>query len=573
MEKSPRIIGDNHVNYVHQALIKYLGNEPIDHFPLSAKKTVNFITTHYPDIESVKSKFETPHPDLSKDLTLFLNSGKEISVNLFLIKKGGKIQPKNPGAKSFLSKYFLSQSLQDSFNKSIETNYIKFLKKIVETKKGTHYISDKKELKRLVSTFYPKFTDSINSLRDQFLYSLRETSFDLLKDFYNAENEGFFYAYNNFFMSEDFNVITRYGKEEIDISVEEFNPGVPNFGDIQIYKIGKSTLGIKFGNVALTLRFKFESSPTSSIKLAASYDRIPEQTENEVLNGKTIRKIGDLINAHEYSETFNSSNAIGKCHEALVYYHFIKEYPNISQVEQDECVNQLGSYYSQVKQDTLLKLYHTTPTIIPAIVDKLDKKYRNYVIDSVELVPDSYISDNLDTGDLQLVLKVNQKYIIEKISLKALAKRGSKITTKNPGIGTILGPTYFDIGNIDLTVNEVKTKFNMGELDHKESLEVLAEELGNQLKKASQEKLKNGIQNLLGKSMMAVTFYEENISYCKEYSEIDSYINVYVKKPTTIQNTLAWDNDVEMINLRVKFSRGQKHGWSTVKLTSEYQIK
>ena len=135
-----------------------------------------------------------------------------------------------------------------------------------------------------------------------------------------------------------------------------------------------------------------------------------------------------------------------------------------------------------------------------------------------------------------------------------------------------LGPTFFDAGNMDTIVKEVKDKFSNGKLNYKESLEILAEELGVQLKEATQAQLKKGIENLLGKAMMAVTFYEEKVSYCKEHSKINSNVTVYVKT-TPNQNKLTWDNGKDAIDLRVKFSRGHEHGWSSVKLTSEYQIK
>ncbi|MFB5193469.1 hypothetical protein ACE198_00930 [Neobacillus sp. KR4-4] len=573
MRKNPRLIGDEHVRSVHQALLLYQGKQSIDHFPETVSQTVYFITTLYPNIISVTSKFETIHPDQAKDLTLYLNDNSHVSVNLFFIKKGGRIQPKNPGAKSFLSKYFLSERLQGMFNSAFEESYLIFLKELVKFKEGIHYLSDKKILKKLVHTYFPKFTESINHFRNNFLYSLRETCFHLLKDSFNEKSEGFFYAYNEFFMTRDVNIITSYGKHIDDVSVEEFNPGTPRFGDIQIYKVGKNTVGIKFGKVALTLRFKFESSPASSIKLAASYDDFKEETEIELINSRTIHKMNELIEEHQYIQTSNSSNAIGKCHEALAYYYFLKEFPEISQVEPDECIQLMDTYYLYVKPESLEKLYEATSTVVPVIKEKLYEKYNSFKIDSVELVPDSYINDRLSTGDLQLILKVNDEYVVENISLKALAKKSGKITTKNPGIGTILGPTYFNIGNLDSIVNEVKTKFQIGELGRKESLEVLANEIGIQLLQANQEQLKQGIENLLGKAMMAVTFYEESVSYCKEHSKIDSFINVYVKQPSAIQNTLAWNQDNETISLRVKFSRGQEHGWSTIKLTSEYQLQ
>lgn len=573
MGVNPRQIGDEHVKLVHQALLLFLSNQSIENYPNTVIETVLYITKLYPNINTATSKFDSKHPDQEKDLTLNLENQNTVTINLFVIKKNARIQPKNPGAKSFFTKYFLSESLQEMFNEEFERDYLEFLKGIVAFKIGTHYLSDKRELKHKVSFYYPRFTNEINPFRDYFLYSLRETCFTLLKDFFNNKNEGFFHAYNAFFMTEDVNIITRYGTKIDDVSVEEFNPGMPNFNDIQIYKVGKNTVGIKYGQVALTLRFKFESGPTSSIKLAACYDIFPDESEKAKQNENTIQKMDDLIASHLYIETSNSSNAIGKCHEAISYYYFLKDNTDISQVEPNECVELLNKYYASVKPAILEKLYRSTSTIVPVVMRKLDEKYSTYTIESVELVPESYISDKLDTGDLQLVLRVNNDYVVENISLKAISKKGGKITTKNPGIGTILGPTYFNIGNLDQVINEVKSKFQIGEFTHKESLEVLAEELGLQLKGASQQQLKQGIENLLGKAMMAVTFYDENESYCKEHSKINSTITVHVQKPTAIQNTLAWCDEKEAINLRVKFSKGQSHGWSSVKLTSEYQLK
>ncbi|WP_394234154.1 hypothetical protein [Niallia oryzisoli] len=572
MRKNPRIIGDEHVRDVFRALLHLINKKSIDTFPETAKQTAFYILKLYPNIKSITSKFDSDVPDMETDLTLYFNNDR-VNINLFLIKKGRRIQPKNPGAKSFFSKYFLSNQLQETFNQIFEREYLLFLQKLLEYKVGIHYISDKKELKKQISFYFPKFTKEINLFRDNFLYSLREGCFSLLKDFYNKKSEGFFHAYNVLFMTKDITVVTNYGKSLRDVSVDQFNPGVPSFADIQIYKVGKNTVGIKYGEVALTLRFKFESSPISSIKLATSYDDFKNELENEQINSNTAQRMLGFLSDHEYIHTSNSSNAIGKCHEAITYYYFLKVYPNILQVEPNECVELLNKYYSFVKKDVLEKLYTSTSKLIPVIRKKLNDKYGNYKLESIELVPDSYISDRLDTGDLQLIIKVNGDYVVENISLKALARKSSKITTKNPGIGTILGPTYFDIGNIDEVVSEVKTRFEIGEINRRESLETLAEELGSRLIEANQKQLKQGIENLLGKAMMAVTFYEEGLNYCKEHSKIKSSIKVLVKNPSTIQNTLKWNNDLDMISLRVKFSKGQSHGWSSVKLTSEYQLK
>ena len=572
MRKNPRKIGDKHVYLVHQALTLLIKKQSINNYPKTVRETVVYLTNLYPNIVSATSKFDEKNTNTAKDLTLYLDDGTIKTINLFLIKRVGKIQTKNLGAKSFFLKYFLSEPVQEMFNKEFEIHYLDFLSSVANLREDKVQNYDRKTLKRVISNYFPRFTDEIEQYRNIFLYRLREVCFNLLKDVYNAKDRGFYHAYHTLFMTDDTTIITRYGKYESSVSVERFSLSSPYFNSIEIYKSGKNSVGIKFGEVALTLRFKFESGPTSSIKLAVSYDTFPSEDETEAANKKTVRKMSSLLENHQYEKGKNQSNAVGKCHEAITYYYFLEYYPNISQVEPNECVDIMSKYYNIVKPEVLANLFKTTSTIVPAIREKLYEKYHDFEIESIELVPDSYIKDKLDTGDLKLILRVNKAYEVESISLKALARKGSKLTTKNPGIGTILGPTYFNIGSLTPLVEEVKGKFLKGELDHRASLEVLASELGIQLKAAPQYHLKQGIENLLGRAMMAITFYEDNISVCKEHSQIASIINVYVQTPSAIQNTLAWNDGMELINLRVKFSKGQKYGWSTVKLASEYKI-
>eukprot|EP00130_Batrachochytrium_dendrobatidis_P008280 XP_006683155.1 hypothetical protein BATDEDRAFT_28721 [Batrachochytrium dendrobatidis JAM81] len=452
------------------------------------------------------------------------------------------------------------------FNLEFGKYYLEFLESIVNSKEGKTHGYDKKTLKRIISNHFPKFVDEIDQYRKIFLYKLRE-------DFYNDKDKGFYHAYHTLFMTDDTTIITRYGKFESAVSVERFSPSSPYFSAIEIYKSGKNSVGIKFGEIALTLRFKFESGPTSSVKLAVSYDTFPSEAENEAINKQTIRKMSFLLDSHQYQKASNASNAIGKCHEAITYYYFLQYFPDISQVEPNECVNLMSQYYNIVKPEVLKDIFSSTSTIIPSIREKLYEKYHDYEIESIELVPESYIKDKLDTGDLKLILRVNKEYEIESISLKALARKNNKLTTKNPGIGSILGPTYFDIGNLTPFVKGVKEKFLHGELNHRASLEVLANELGTQLEDASQDHLKQGIENLLGRAMMAITFYEDNVSVCKEHSLITSIVNVLVQTPSTIQNTLAWNGGLDFINLRVKFSKGQREKYAGAINTISRELK
>src|SRR5690606_18954349 len=132
--------------------------ECIQGFSDTVYETVKFLHSRFPRIRSVVSKFESENPDKEKDLKLYLDKGEPISINLFLIKKGARIQPKNPGAKSFLTKYFISRELQDIFNQKYDEYYLEFLKDLLSHNKGTHYLSDRRELKKLIDIYYPKFT-------------------------------------------------------------------------------------------------------------------------------------------------------------------------------------------------------------------------------------------------------------------------------------------------------------------------------------------------------------------------------------------------------------------------------
>ncbi|WP_341201254.1 hypothetical protein [Planomicrobium okeanokoites] len=568
IKNNPRIIGDNHVKEVAIVLRKKLINESIESSPNTARETAQYIMKKFPDIKSVYTKFDAYSQ--KNDLVIEMRNGSTINVNLFLIKKGGKIQPRNLGAKSFLKKYFLDDKLQMMFNLKFEEEYQNFLRQLKGVEEEFSYQMDYKKLKQEVGEKFPVFTPEINGIRDAFLYKLREICFNFLTKFYNDRNSGLIEAYSTFLMIDDVNIITYYEKNN-NASVEELKSTKPNFDDIQIYKKGKNTVGIKCGEIAFTLRFKFESKPTSSVKLATSFEYFKETTKVSP-NKSTLAKIEKLMNEHTHTAEKNTSNAIGKCHEALTYYYFLKEWPGVMQVDEEKVLDLLSKYSSILDRVLLNTLCNSTATIIPVIKEKLKLKYNNFDIESIELIPDSYIQDRLNTGDLQLVLRVNGDYRIEDISLKAISTSKRKITVKNPGVGTIIGSTFFDIGSLDRAVSEAKIKYESKLITRLQALENLSVELGEKLKQAKPPQLKKGIENLMGKSLMAITFYSEEKSVCKEPSEIKGDIKIFTQSPTSIQTTLAWNKGEEQMSLRMKFSKGETHGWSSVKLAAEYKI-
>lgn len=570
----PSKIGKNHVLNVAKQLANSLLGISGGYEDEPTKETVAFIQRQYPTIESFKTKYDTESPDTSPALMLKLQDGREIDIHLFSIKGSSPIQPKNLGAKSFLEKYFHSKGLQIYFNDFLEKEYKNFLRNIISIKEKGKIYDQLSFLKENVKKHYPKFTNEINPLRTSFLLKIREYCFSLLKDEYNIGASGIQSAFDVLMMPNDVVIITRHDGKNKCLKVEEWKSSIDSRDGIKIYKKGNDTIGIRAGKEALTIRFKFESGPTSSIKLATSYEEFPEENQIIIENRSSVTKFEKLIHSHlSQVDQKNNQDAIGKCNEAMIYYGMLKENPAINQTVEDEYHQYLLKNYQKVSNEKLVNIQLTSTIAVQKINQHLRKKYKDYEVTSMQLVTDSYTKDRLDTSDLQLILFVNQKYVVESLSLKAIARRNVKITAKNPGAGTLLGPTYFDVGSLMLTIDETKDKFQQKLLTHRQAQEVISSEIGRVLSDAPQENIKRGVKALLGSQTMVVTIYTEQDSMVLEYDAIQDSVEVLPQTPTTIQTTLRWNDQQEELSLRVKFSKGQKYGWSSIKLSCDYAIK
>ncbi|WP_129703716.1 hypothetical protein [Priestia megaterium] len=567
-----RKIGDLHVKNVYQTLREYLKGNSIQDISDTTKKTVDYLVQRYPNIKEVYSKFETEKPDLNPDLLLILDNDKKEKINLFYINGKSPIQPKNLGAKSFLEKYFLSPKMQLVFNNYFTQEYDFYLKSILNTKENEDCYGQTVELKKKVKSYYPSFTPEINPFRQKFLFCLREYCFKLLKEEYNEVSDSIQHAFKEFFMLDSTVIITRYYNKNKSSYVEELTFNVDPENEINIYKIGNDTIGIRCGEEALTIRFKFESSPTSSVKLATSYKKFPSAESIVGKNKRTISKFESIINNHELIKAKNISNAIGKCNEAMIYYQLLKNNLEINQVDSNEYCTMLGKYSPIVPFTDLLALQEASKITIHKINEYLKNKYGVYKIDSIQLVPDSYLKNRLNTADLQLILFIDNKYIEEAFSLKALSTKSTTLNVKNPGIGQILGPQYFNIGDLSDIVSETKNLFLQGMIDHQNSLKRISQELGQQLVLASQANLRKGVQSILGNSIVVLTFYKHNDSKVLEYNDVESEIFILKQHPRPTHTTLYWNDKQEQLSLRVKFSGGQSKGWSSLKLACGFKI-
>lgn len=569
----PSTVGKMHVMYVGQALKMYLKGQSIQHFTEPVQETVKFIMELYPNIQHVIVKYETKQPDLHPDLVVTLQHNEELNINLFYIKGSAKIQPKNLGVKSFLEKYFQSKTLQMKFNDFFENAYKTYLKNIVKTKEQVDDTDTTKQLKGKVRQYYPKFVEEIDLIRKGFLFSLREYCFSLFKEEYNDRKSGIENAFKEFFMSDSTNIITRHNGKNKCLQVGLWNLNTKSTSEIQLYKKGLTTIGIRVGTEAITIRFKFESAPVSSLKLATSYDRFPEDNQIVEENLKSINNFEQLIEKHEKTERGNVSDAIGKCNEAMTYYRLLKFNPIVNQVDSKEFVDVLMKYSSLITHETLLNIYTSSESAVTTIQHYLQEKYGAFKMESIQLIPQSYLKNRLDTRDLLLILRVDGKYVEEGFSLKGIAKNNVKITVKNPGAGQLLGPSYFDCGSLVELIEQTKKEFLQNEINHMQSLERISYAIGESLKEAPQGKLQKGITSILGNAPTVVTLYTMNKSKLIMHGEVHGQIMVYPTTPTAIQTTLSWSNHEETLTLRVKFSASQSKGWSSLKLACEYLVE
>ncbi|MGG4453238.1 hypothetical protein [Brevibacillus porteri] len=567
--------GDEHVREVHSVLLHKLATDtwPDQASPV-ALQTAHYVWEKFPNPDNILSKFDYSISDDHNDLMIKVGSSS-YPVNLFIVKGSGIIQPKNLGAKSFLVKYFLTEELQERFNQFMETEYLYYLQDLLELKDITFiHLPHKRELKSKVKELFPHFDEDSNIIRDRFLLNIRDYCFSMLQHNYNTNQTGFMNAFNELLMTRETNIITRSRKTGA--TVEEFAPQTGNYQEIIVYKKGRNTIGIHYGSISLTLRFKFESSPDSSIKLATSFESYKTDFRSETIqkNNRTVQQINKILNEMNYAPNGNVSNAVGKCHEAFTYYWVLKQHPNVIQTDDEECASYLLRYLPRIDSETAAAIQESSEKTAAVIFELIQKKKNDAILEGIQLVADIYTSDRLNTGDLKLSIRYINGNVEEiYISLKAISKIGQKITTKNPGVGTILSHMFFDVReDLNEKVSEVKKMYENG-LDRYECLVTLSQEIGAALGQAPQENLKRGITNLLGKALMIITAYEQNKAFHVEYSQIKDSVIVKRNTPSNIQNTLLWNDGDQQLSLRIKFSKGKSHGWSSIKLTSEYLYK
>ncbi len=564
----PRTIGDLHVIGVKKELDRYLKSGSFSATDSLEGMTANYIVRMFRGINNVCSKFEFHNSNDMPDLLInVLDKAEPININLYKIRDNRRIQPKNPGAKSFLSKYFLSDELQGKFNEQFEVLYLEFINEIICEGGIKNRSYDIKDMRKLIREQYRSFTPEFEKYRKKFLFNIREYCFELLANEYNAGSSGILNALKELLHLDEINIITRYNDLDELIAIEQFNPVIQSSESYKLTKRSHNSIGIETKDITLLIRFKFESGPASSVKLATSYEKTVIESEVISDNRESVREFEKLIEKHfEANIQESSPNSIGKCNEAIFYYSLIKQNYSIRQAESNFYIKMFSVYSEKLSSRISRKLLIAATNTVTGILSSLENKYNNLFIESAQLIPDAYIDDKLDNADLSMIIKANGKYFTERISLKALKKNSGRYVVKNPGIGSILGPLYFDKEPLTPLVAEFKEDYHNSKIDLMEVQEELSAELADRLLDSTQGELIKGIKALLGSSLVVISFYSDDAYLVMEHKESIKYINVKKQTPTKIQTTLEWEDGEKAITLRVKFSKGKDHGWSTLKL-------
>lgn len=533
-----------------------------------------FLYMNFPNLKDVKSKFDFSRPDHHPDLYLYLEN-KTVPVHLFSIKKNGKIQLKNPGAKSFLHKYFALPEAQEQLNSLISQEQRFLYEHILLQNRFPHlYLSDA-ELKKVVRGLTLEEND-IKQYRLMFLERIRDHCYSILLEAMNHNQTSIFEGFKQLSMIEEYKVVLTQDKMDVaDIVLQQTS--LDTFKTINILKKNNSSIHLTIDDFDLELRFKFESSLFSSIKLATKLvenEHSPKDLQKQRMRSNSfwLDSFENLIATHASRPKKNSSNAIGRCNETLLIYQFVKHRPSIDIVDADLVKETFDKYFHDVSPNTLSELFICSSTTYFTILEFLDQHFNtHYDIQQIQLVAGNYIFNNLETADIVITVLHSDNYVEIPFSLKALKKKNTMMTLKNPGIGSILSYSYFDIyDDMQLFIARIKEDYSAGRMTRKEVLTIVSSQVTAHLMNANQHSLELGLKNMIGTNTSVISFYQQNTCSIHSHIQVNGQIRVEQKTPTTTR--LSWDDNQEEIRLRVKFSEGATHGWSSLKLACERPI-
>lgn len=571
MIKKQKKSGDQHTKDVAMYLEQLIQEQSsLSQEQHPATIVAQFLFTQFPKTSEVKTKFDFKRADHHADLYIYQDE-HIYPIHLFFLKKNTTIQPKNPGAKSFLHKYFGLTESQHTFNALLDQARSKLFQDIAFHHGITDLYVSEATLKKSIHALQLDET-ILKAYRRRFLEGIRDHCYSLLLKSLNEHQFDFFKGFKHLSMIEEYKVI--FIEETSEIKLEQQT--IQSFESVHLLKKNNSSIHILVDDYELELRFKFESSLTSSIKLATKLSHTREltnqfQQKTKQLNTKWLNAFEDSLHTHTLLTHSNKSNAIGRCHEVLTLYQFIKHDPTIHLVDPTQVHQTLTAYYSYLEPNVLQQLIDSAHVTTSVLLQYLKSVYGQSQIEQVQLVSDSYVANKLETADILLTLRHEQTLIELPLSLKALKAHNSVMTIKNPGAGTILSYQYFDVfDEMQEFIARIKEKYLVGLISRQEVLSEVSNEITRHLSIASQTSLVSGLKKMIGTNLSIVSFYQSLTCSIHPPIEVGGHIHVSQHSSTTTR--LTWSNGNEYLNFRVKFSAGVSHGWSSLKLSCERSV-
>ncbi len=121
------------------------------------------------------------------------------------------------------------------------------------------------------------------------------------------------------------------------------------------------------------------------------------------------------------------------------YAQLLKVNPNVIQLDNHAFIEMFAKYSPDITATEFEGIRATSVGAVDGLSAFLKEKHGDFKIDSIELVPDAYLDNRLNTADIELVLRVGDKYVTEPISLKAIAKATNTINCKTRVLGKFWG--------------------------------------------------------------------------------------------------------------------------------------
>lgn len=243
---------------------------------LTADEIIKFAGSKLETITDIGESSGAVGFENTDDIGVTTTNGIEYSFSLKCATSLSQILSKNMGAKSLIKEYFKAERAQQEFNSKLETHHLNFFEAI-SNKKSDKIRNAKKiinELSKSKGGTKPRFTDkhfpTANKARDEFLRNLRD-ELKLSLESLGKEN-----------LAKAVNIILDAGKNHLLANYSNNREKViyvriPEKTEEDILNIktrGNDAIVIVTNDYEVGFRYKFESSITSSIKLVGDYKKI-----------------------------------------------------------------------------------------------------------------------------------------------------------------------------------------------------------------------------------------------------------------------------------------------------------